>query len=172
MDPIWEVKIIKKNLIGLITDTHDNKASVEKAVALFNAREVGLVLHGGDYIAPFNARWMAPLRAPMIGVFGNNDGEIVGLRAQFEPLGKIHRAPFKLEYEGKKLLLMHEPDELNALTASGAYDVIIYGHTHEIVLREGNTMVVNPGEAGGWMTGRSTVGILCLSSMAVQIVDL
>ncbi len=162
----------KRDLIGLVTDTHDNKASVEKAVALFNAREVGLVLHGGDYIAPFNARWMADLEAPMVGVFGNNDGEKFGLRAQFESIGPIHRAPYALEQEGKRLLLMHEPDEVEALAASGVYDAIIYGHTHEIDLRSGKTLVVNPGEAGGWTTGRATVGILDLRSMEVEIVDL
>ena len=34
------------------------------------------------------------------------------------------------------------------------------------------TLVVNPGEAGGWTTGRETVGILDLHAMAVEIVDL
>ena len=71
------------HLVGLITDTHDNKYAIEKAVTLFHEREVGLVLHGGDYIAPFNARWMADLTVPFVGVFGNNDGEKFGLRAQF-----------------------------------------------------------------------------------------
>ncbi|MCZ6636544.1 MAG: metallophosphoesterase [bacterium] len=159
-------------IIGLITDTHDNKVSVEKAVALFNTRDVGLVLHGGDYIAPFNARWMASLNAPMIGVFGNNDGEKFGLRTLFESLGPIHRAPYVVTHEGKRILMLHEPDEVDALAQSGAYDVIFYGHTHEIDVREGQTLVVNPGEAGGWVTGRSTVGVLDLGAMAVEIVDL
>ena len=160
------------HLIGLLTDTHDNRASVEKAVALFNARSVGLVLHAGDYIAPFNARWMAALQAPMVGVFGNNDGERFGLRASFEAIGPIHRGPHPVAYGGKRLLLMHEPDEIDALAASGAYDAIVYGHTHEIDVRPGKTRVVNPGEAGGWMTGRATVGVLDVRSMEVEIVDL
>ena len=159
-------------IIGLITDTHDNKVSVEKAVALFNTQDVGLVLHGGDYIAPFNARWMASLNAPMIGVFGNNDGEKFGLRTLFESLGPIHRAPYVVTHGGKRILMLHEPDEVDALAQSGAYDVIFYGHTHEIDVREGQTLVVNPGEAGGWVTGRSTVGVLDLEAMAVEIVDL
>ena len=158
--------------VGLIADTHDNRASVEKAVALFNARGVGLVLHAGDYIAPFNARWMAELEAPLIGVFGNNDGERFGLKANFEAVGQIHRGPFPVEHGGKRLLLMHEPDELDALAASGAYDAIVYGHTHAVEVRPGKTLVVNPGEAGGWATGRATVGVLDLASMEVEIVDL
>ena len=31
----------KAHLVGLITDTHDNKHAIEKAVELFNARDVG-----------------------------------------------------------------------------------------------------------------------------------
>lgn len=159
-------------LIGLVTDTHDNKAAVERVVALFNDRQVGLVLHGGDYIAPFNARWMAPLEAPMVGIFGNNDGERFGLRAMFEDVGPIHRGPFSLGHEGKRILMMHEPDEVDALAASGAYDVIFYGHTHEIDIRKGETLVVNPGEACGWTTDRMTAGLLDLSTMGIEIVDL
>ncbi len=161
-----------KNLVGLITDTHDNKHSVEKAVALFNDRKVGLVIHAGDYIAPFNARWMAPLMAPMVGVFGNNDGERFGLRAQFKKLGPIHRAPYGFEHEGKRVLVLHEPDEVDALAASGAYDVIVYGHTHTIDVRPGKTLVINPGEAGGWVSGRCSVGVLDLEQMDVEILDL
>ncbi|MCE2440285.1 MAG: metallophosphoesterase [Candidatus Latescibacteria bacterium] len=160
------------HLVGLIADTHDNRASVEKSVALFNRKEVGLVVHAGDFIAPFNARWMADLNAPMVGVFGNNDGERFGLRAQFESLGPIHRAPHAFDCEGRRLLVMHEPDEVDALAESGAYDVIVYGHTHEIDVRHGDTLVVNPGEAGGWVTGRCTVGLLDLENLQIEIVDI
>lgn len=160
------------HLVGLVTDTHDNKAAVEAVVRLFNARGVGLVLHGGDYIAPFNARWMRPLAAPLIGVFGNNDGERFGLRAQFDGIGPIHRAPHAILHGERRILLMHEPDEVEALARSGAYDAIVYGHTHEVDVRPGETLVVNPGEACGWLTDRCTAGILDLDRMAVEIVDL
>lgn len=133
-----------EQLVGLVTDTHDNKEAVLKAVDLFNSRDVSLTLHGGDYIAPFNARWMAALKSPMIGVFGNNDGERFGLRALFESVGPIHRAPYIVEHQARKILMMHEPDEVDALAASGAYDVIFYGHTHEIDIRTGQTLIVNP----------------------------
>jgi len=161
-----------EHLIGLFTDTHDNKDSVEKAVRLFNSRRVGLVIHGGDFIAPFTARWMSALDSPMIGVFGNNDGERFGLRASFEKIGPIHRAPFGFEHEGRRLLILHEPDEVDALAKSGEYDVIFYGHTHKIDVRKGDTLIVNSGEAGGWVSGRSTVAILNLKTMEIEIVDL
>ena len=37
---------------------------------------------------------------------------------------------------------MHEPDEVDALAKSGVYDVIVYGHTHNVDIREGETLVV------------------------------
>ncbi len=160
------------SLIGIMADSHDNKQGVLAAARLFSDRQIQLLLHAGDYIAPFNAGWMADIGVPMIGVFGNNDGEKFGLKAKFEPLGPIHRAPYPFEYSGKRFLMLHEPDEVDALAASGYYDVIIYGHTHEVDVREGDTLVINPGETGGWTTGRSTVAILDLDKMSVEIVDL
>ena len=68
--------------------------------------------------------------------------------------------------------MLHEPDEVDALQASGHYDVIVYGHTHEIDVREDKTVVINPGETGGRTTGRGTVALLDLDSMGVEIVDL
>ncbi len=116
--------------------------------------------------------WMADLGVSLIGVFGNNDGERFGLKAMFAGLGDIHRAPYRFEFKGKHFLMLHEPDEVDALAESGHYDVIIYGHTHEIDVREGKTLVINPGETGGWTTGRSTAALLDLSTMGVEIVDL
>ena len=158
--------------IGLMADSHDNRGAVERAVEVFNARKVAMVLHAGDYVAPFNARWMASLDAPRVGVFGNNDGERFGLRAQFEPIGMIHRGPHVVQRAGRRLLLMHEPDELDALASSGVYDAIIYGHTHAVDVRSERALIINPGEAGGWTTGRSTVGVLDLATMDVEVVDL
>ena len=68
--------------------------------------------------------------------------------------------------------MLHEPDAIDALADSGHYDVIIYGHTHEIDVRHGKTVVINPGETGGWTTGRSTVALLDLNNMDVEIVEL
>jgi putative phosphoesterase len=158
--------------VGLITDSHDNQITLSKAVELLNRKGVDRVLHAGDYIAPFNARVLKQLRMPFEGVFGNNDGERFGLRAAFGDIGPIHRAPHEVVHAGRKILILHEPDALDALVASGVYDVIFYGHTHQIEVRPGATLVVNPGEACGWVTGRATIGILDLSAMKVEIVEL
>ncbi len=71
-------------LIGIMSDTHDNLPAIRKAVEFFNERNVDLVIHAGDYVAPFVARELKKLKAPLKGVFGNNDGERKGL---YEALG-------------------------------------------------------------------------------------
>ena len=160
------------HIVGLIADTHDNRATSAKAVQVFNERRAGLVIHAGDFVAPFNFREFSKLRARLVGVFGNNDGEQFGLREKFSGIGEIYSAPYEFYYSGKRILLMHDPWSLEALCKSGVYDIIIYGHTHEPEVRKEETLVVNPGECGGWLNGRSTIGVLDLSTMDVEIIEL
>ena len=62
---------------------------------------------------------------------------------------------------------------LEALAASGAYDVIIYGHTHHPeISRRGKTLVINPGEACGWITGQATVAILDLDKLKADLIKI
>ena len=160
------------NLVGLIADTHDNRPAIRKAVELFNDRGVGLVLHAGDFVAPFTAKDLGKLNSTLIGVFGNNDGECVGLRNAFKDIGEIYAGIYPFRYEGKALVLMHEPSCIEALARSGDFDVIVYGHTHEVDVRDEGTLIVNPGETSGWVNDRCTAAILDLDGMKADIVDL
>lgn len=65
----------EKMLIGLISDTHDCFPMLDKVVEKLNKENVGLVLHAGDYVAPFTVIKFRELKAKLIGVFGNNDGD-------------------------------------------------------------------------------------------------
>ena len=69
--------------VGLLADSHDNLPALAKAVGLFNDAETALVIHAGDYVAPFTARAFQELRSDFVGVFGNNDGERFGLLKAF-----------------------------------------------------------------------------------------
>jgi putative phosphoesterase len=160
------------SLVGIIADTHDNRRAIEKAVALFNRRGVGKVFHAGDSVSPFTALDFSRLTCSMVTVFGNNDGERIGLLKTFSPLGTITAGPHQCEYGGRRFVLMHEPACMEALTAGGGVDVIIYGHTHEIDVRTGGTLIINPGEGGGWLSGRATAAILDLAAMKVEIEEI
>lgn len=159
--------------IGIISDTHDNLPLIEQAVKIFNAKEVELVLHAGDYVAPFVVEVFKKLRAKLVGVFGNNDGDKILLSKKFDELGfKIFNPPHELTVKNKTILLMHEPNLLDSIIKSNIYDIIIYGHTHSIDLRKNNIIVLNPGEASGWLYGKPTIGIVDLDSMEVELINL
>jgi predicted phosphodiesterase len=48
--------------------------------------------------------------------------------------------------------------------------VIVYGHTHRLdIHRQGKTLIINPGETGGWVTGKATVATLDPENLDVEI---
>ncbi|TAN39061.1 MAG: metallophosphoesterase [Nitrospirae bacterium] len=158
-------------LIGILSDTHDNMPQIQKAVDLFNARKVEHVIHAGDFGAPFTFRILKHLQCEFTGIYGNNDGEKLLLQKLSK--GRVFKQPHIFELGGKKIVVIHEHHLAGSLAASGHYDMVVYGHTHEPEIRtEGRTLVVNPGEAGGWLYGRSTVALADLSSMTAEIIDL
>lgn len=163
---------MNKHLVGIIADSHDNRTAIQRAVALFNQRGTGLVIHAGDMISPFCILDFAALSCPVQIVFGNNDGERVGLHKAFQSKGTIQSGPRVFEYEGKQFLLMHEDGCVDRLQDLSSVDVVVYGHTHEVDVRPGPPLIINPGEAGGWLKQRSTVAVLDLNTMQVEIVDL
>jgi len=167
-----ECAMTRGDLVGIIADTHDNRRAIAKAVELFSQRGVGMVFHAGDLISPFTADDFSRLKCEMTVVFGNNDGEKIGLHHIYSKRGTIGKGPKKIEYHGKRFVLMHEPTCIEELSTSKQADVIIYGHTHEIDIRKGETLIINPGEAGGWLTGRSTIAFLDLTTMNVETEEL
>ena len=68
-------------LVGLIADTHDRLPAIDGLVREIIARGAGLVLHAGDFCAPFALRPFLDHNVAMAGVFGRNDGDHEGLRA-------------------------------------------------------------------------------------------
>jgi putative phosphoesterase len=158
-------------LIGVISDTHDNMPQIGKAVDLFNARKVEHVIHAGDFTSPFTFRILNDLAAAFTGVFGNNDGDKLLLSKMSG--GRVFPQPHALELSGKKIIVIHEHQIAEALADSGHYDIVIYGHTHKPVAKKmKDALVVNPGEAGSWLYGTSTVAIIDLAAMQAEIIRL
>lgn len=158
-------------LIGIMSDTHDNLPAIRKAVEFFNERDVDLVIHSGDYVAPFVAEELKNLKAPLRGVFGNNDGERDGLR---KALG-IEDELIEIEADGMKMAVTHGTNEVlvKALAYSKLYDVVIVGHTHHYEIREvGRTILVNPGEVCGYLTGVKSVALLDTRKRVVEIFNI
>ena len=162
-------------IVGLISDTHDNIHMIDRAVERMNQERVGLVLHAGDYIAPFTARHFQGLEAGLIGVYGNNCAERDTLARVYADVGAEIRGFFaEVEAGGLSIALLHghRTEDLDR-AYGGGYDVIVLGHTHRASIgEERGVLVVNPGEVCGYITGRCTVAFLDTGRRAAWLGDL
>ncbi|MCD5408767.1 metallophosphoesterase [Candidatus Bipolaricaulota bacterium] len=158
--------------IGVVADTHDNLHRLRQALTRLKERGAELVLHAGDFVSPFVAVPFKEAGLSVIGVFGNNDGDKLYLRERFSGVGELHFGPHELELGGRRIVLMHEPRALEALISSGKYEVLIYGHIHEVDLRPGPPLVLNPGECGGWLSGQATCALVDLDALQAEIIEL
>lgn len=164
-------------LIGLISDTHDNLAQIEKAVNHLNTANVELVLHAGDYCAPFTLSKLKNLNCRLIGVLGNNDGDHELLKKRFKETDncELHDRFAQIEINNYKIALLHgdEPELLFALIGSQSFNAIVHGHSHNKVIEQrGNTLIINPGELCGYLTGKSTLAILDTEKNEAKIVEI
>jgi len=151
--------------IGILSDTHDNLPNIEKAVKIFKRKKISLLLHAGDYIAPFSISPFKKLKCDYLGVFGNNDGEKEGLTKISE--GRIKEGPLFIELESKKIALIHDLNKLDLKDEK--YNLIICGHTHKPEIRkESSSLIINPGECSGWLYRRPTVAILDLETLSTN----
>jgi len=159
-------------LIGIMADSHDRLPILDKAVKRLNEEGVELVLHTGDYIAPFVVPHFKPLKADLIGVFGNNDGDKELLKKRFADIGADIRGNFaEIVIDGLKIAMLHGHEEelLRSLIGADSYDIVVHGHMHEAKsYRKGKTLVINPGEVCGYLTGKSTVAVLDTETLDVK----
>jgi hypothetical protein len=163
--------------IGILSDTHDNLPMVERAVARLNGLSPDLVLHAGDYVAPFVIPRLAGLTCPCIGVFGNNDGDRGLLAAKARESGRVEiHGCFTARFaDGRSIALTHghESGDLEEIAGAGIFDVLVHGHSHRpSVTTKGKTLVVNPGEVCGYLTGRGTVAVLDTKRMEAEILEI
>ena len=164
-------------LIGIIADTHDNLPMIENAVIRLNEENVALVLHAGDYVSPFVIPKFKALNAKLIGVFGNNDGDHEFLKKRFSecPNCEIKGRFAEINDEGFKIALLHgdETDLLGALVKCGGFDAVVHGHSHANMSRKnGKTLVLNPGEVCGYLSGKATIALLDTAKREAKIVEL
>jgi putative phosphoesterase len=164
-------------LIGVIADTHDNLPMIEKAVKKLNEENVALVLHAGDYVSPFVIPKFKALNAKLIGVFGNNDGDHEFLKKRFSETENCEiRGRFaEIDAEGFKIALLHgdETELLNALINCEYFDAVITGHVHSLgVRKKGKTLVVNPGEVCGYLSGKSTMALLDTEKREAKLIEI
>jgi phosphoesterase, MJ0936 family len=160
-------------LIGVISDTHNDIISARKAINFFNLRNVDLVLHCGDIFSPSVAQEFSKLNCGFKAVFGNNDIERAALENVISEFGMIQEAPFEFKVSGKYFSMVHKPFNIGVMAMDGKHDYVLYGHLHRASIeKQGNTTILNPGEACGQRYGRKTVALIDLISEHCEIFEL
>ena len=158
--------------IGIISDTHNNRVNVLKAISIFNEQKVGWVLHAGDMASAETAGEFAALEgAKLIYVSGNCDIDRDLMQRTIEELGGEYYDPsYEGEIDGKRVFMTHKPDVMEAAAGSGKYELVVSGHTHKRdIHKAGESLVVNPGKARSRLIGESSVVVVELDDMSYEV---
>ncbi|MFP4476099.1 MAG: YfcE family phosphodiesterase [Desulfatibacillaceae bacterium] len=140
-------------LLAVMSDSHDNIWNLEKALAEAGDRGCSVIIHCGDFVAPFSLKQMADSGLPVYAVFGNNDGDRFLLTRTaaaattpvhlFDPVGLFADGAFNVAFT-------HHPEVGLGLASTGDYDAVFHGHTHlHYSQRINDTLLLNPGEIMG-----------------------
>lgn len=161
-------------LVGLLSDTHDRLPAIDALLKYMQARGVGMVVHAGDFCAPFALQPFIERNMPVVGVFGRNDGDQEGLRAHAQRgMGiELFESPHSFEMGGQRILLVHDYVDAGPRSIE-AHGVVVHGFTHrEEMMIRGDTLIVNPGEGCGWLHGQPSGAILDLDTKDVHFFKL
>lgn len=159
-------------LVGIMGDTHDHLDNVRRLVERFNEANCGIVLHAGDFVSPLAVTPLRRLECKVLAVWGDNDANRRAIEGQMRVVGTVHEPPLETELScGTRLLMAHRPierseierarlqgDENSELQPSREFRTLaVQSHTHHPgTKRYGSLLLLNPGEACGWVTGLAT----------------
>lgn len=158
--------------IGIISDTHDRIDNLAKAVKILKEKKIKVLIHCGDFCAPFMMTELAKFDGEVHCVFGNvDDRYLTTLKAEENKI-KLHGDLAELELEGRKIAVNHFPRIGEILAHSKLYNAVFYGHTHKVDKRIINeTLLLNPGELMGRL-GKLTFAIYDTKSNNAEIVEI
>tara|TARA_Y100001935_G_scaffold239792_1_gene227766 strand:+ start:416 stop:907 length:492 start_codon:yes stop_codon:yes gene_type:complete len=157
--------------IGVVSDTHNNLKNIDIIINLFNDEKVPLVIHTGDISNASTLERFSKLNSKLIGVYGNNDRNELGLREVAQKNNfQFQEPPKRLSLLDREIVVFHEPDNIDQyLSENRLIDVVLYGHTHryENNAKDG-VLYFNPGESAGMRKGSNAIGILDLINLEAK----
>ena len=157
-------------LIGLMSDTHNNRPGMRYALDIFRALGIRVLLHAGDLIS---AELLEEFKDFSLFLsFGNGDDPFY-LSTKAERLSERFECEEMLDLNlaDKRIFMIHgdHRSELEKRITSGGYDYVIHGHTHRYRdERIGSTRVINPGALGGRFVGEKSFATLDLIKDELQ----
>lgn len=154
--------------IGVVSDTHNHLANVQRIVELFERAGVERVVHTGDITQPKTLDVFARLSMPLFGVYGNNDLEREALEGAAGRHGMtLVDPPLELDWAGRRIVVVHDPREFEGVL--DGHPLALHGHTHEYVEeRQDGRLIYNPGECAGHVAGWNAVGVVDLATLGTE----
>lgn len=157
--------------IGVVSDTHNNLKNIETIINIFNDERVPMVIHTGDISNANTLEQFTKLNSELIGVYGNNDRNELGLEEVAQKNNfKFQQPPKRLSLLNREIVVFHEPDKIDQfLSENQSVEVVLYGHTHryENNIKNG-VLFFNPGESAGMQKGSNAIGILDLLNLEAK----
>ena len=144
--------------VCIVSDSHDHIPLLDAAVAEAKALGAEAVLHCGDVVAPSTLHCLQRHGLPVHVIHGNNTGDLYTLGQlanRTDSLIHYHGMDAGIRLAGKRIFLVHYPHYARAIAATGEWDLVFCGHTHQTLVEQrpnmkgGTTPLVNPGTIGG-----------------------
>jgi putative phosphoesterase len=140
-------------LIAVMSDSHDNIWNLRKAISIIGKEGADMIIHCGDFTAPFMLQDLEEAGIPVHGVFGNNDGDQYLLTKLFLTSLKnivLHGLIGEVDAGGFPIAFTHQGMVGEGLASTAKYKMVCFGHSHVYLEKKvGNTILLNPGEIMG-----------------------
>jgi uncharacterized protein len=160
--------------VGVMADSHDRVPAVAEIVRQMQGAGVSMLIHAGDYCAPFALRPIEEASMSLAGVFGKNDGDTQGLLAKASAGfgAELFESPHSFEVGGQRILVVHDIGDVQPRSIDG-HSIVVHGCTHQQEMKSrGDTLILNPGEACGWVYGTPRAAIIDLDTKKVEFITL
>jgi len=144
--------------VCIVSDSHDNRFLLKKAVEHAISQGAEAVLHCGDIVAPTTLRILLPLDIDVHVIHGNNTGDtynLAMLASNAENRLHYHGQDAGIELADRKIFLVHYPHYAKAMSTTGDWDLVCCGHDHCASVKhvknvnQTETIMLNPGTVGG-----------------------
>ena len=126
-------------MLAVLSDTHGNTDARLSGRTAEAVRAADVIVHAGDFMTT-DVLDAFEAYAPVFGVFGNSDTP--GVRDRV-PDDRI------VEWEGLRIAVVHGHEHtqtgLSMFGRQANADLVVVGHSHVPVFREGGVPILNPG---------------------------
>lgn len=140
--------------IAILSDTHDNLATLKKALVWIGDAGIDAVIHCGDVCGVESLEFIFDnFTGKIYLVLGNGDyrSSVLAAKNKGMFLDVVFCGEFgELEIGNKKIAFTHQLNFVELRNWAVKYDYIFYGHTHKPWKEKmGKCQIINPGNLAG-----------------------